>query len=111
MATITYKPGDKVHLVVSRADNVLVGYLADTSTVRRQLYGRMTDYNPAFTDIIDIGPALRDASESLLMTSTNFTGGGQVVFSIKVNDVEQAKVREDLPANTSKSWQFDLRRG
>lgn len=37
MATINYKPGDKVQLVVTRADNVLVGYVADSPDVRRQV--------------------------------------------------------------------------
>jgi hypothetical protein len=96
--------------MVSRADNVLVGYLCDSDVIRRQIYGRVTDYNPAFADTIDIGPSLRDASDSLVMTATNFTGGGQVVFTINVNGAEKARVSDDLVANSSKSWAFTLQR-
>ena len=109
MSTINYKKGDSVQLVVNRADNILTAYLAESSTNRRQVYGRDTDYAVQFKDTIDLAPSLRQSSESLLLTGTNFTGGGQIYFQILVNNTVQAQVNDDLPANTSKSWEFALK--
>lgn len=110
MATIKYKAGDNITMTVTRADNILLGYMAETTNVRRKIYERMTDSNPKFQDQIDLTPALRDGNEDMLMTGINFSGGGQIEFLIEVNGTDQLRVTENLPKNTSKSWHMSFKK-
>ncbi|WP_181197958.1 hypothetical protein [Enhygromyxa salina] len=87
-----------------RADNILLGYLAESTTVRRKIYERMTDFDPHMQDEIDISPALRSPKQDMLLTGINFTGGGQIEFLIEVNGTDAHRVSEKLGKNASKSW-------
>ena len=104
MNTVNYKPGDRVTMTVRRADNVLLGYLADSGVSRRKVYERMTDNNPSLRDEIDISPSLGTQAVDLLMSSINFTSGGKVEFLIEVDGRDAFRVEEDLPEYNSKSW-------
>jgi hypothetical protein len=104
MATVKYKAGDRVTMTVTRADNILLGHVAETATVRRKIYERMTDYDPKFHDEIDLMPSFRSANQDMLMTAINFTGGGQIEFLIEVNGKDEFRVSENLGQNKSKSW-------
>ena len=108
MTDIMYKSGDVIQLEVNQADNVLIGYLGETGTNRRKIYSRDTDYGIQFKDVIDISHSLRANSESLLLTGINFTSVGNICFKILVNDVEVACVSENLPENSSRSWEFSI---
>ncbi|KIG17057.1 hypothetical protein DB30_03654 [Enhygromyxa salina] len=99
-----YKQGDRVTMTVTRADNILLGHLAESNTVRRKIYERMTDYDLKFQDEIDLTPAFRSSSHDMLMTAINCSGGGQIEFLIEVNGKDQFRVSEKLGQNKSKSW-------
>lgn len=105
---INYATGDNIQLVVTHADNVLTGYLADSGTSRRQIYGRMTDFAITFNDTIDIGHSLNGANNVLILTGLNFTGGGQMTFSILVNGAPQQSVDVNLPIYTSQAWAYQF---
>ncbi len=110
MTVIKYDANDVVTLNVQHADNILLAYLSDSSTSRRSVYNRDTDYNPTLVDSIDLTPSLREAATPLLITGINFTGGGQMMFEIRINNrpVDGGSVEENLPENSSKSWLFSL---
>lgn len=104
MPVVKYKKGDRLTMRVVHADNLLLGYLVESTTIRRKVYERMTDYDPQFQDEVDITPGLRGAKQDMLLTGINFTGGGQIEFMIEVNGADKFRVAESLNQNSSKSW-------
>ncbi len=108
--TINYNAGDTVQIKVDNVDNCLQGYLEESGTLRRQVYGRMTDHGGAVGDTVDLTASLRDPVESLSMVGSNFGGSGQFTFAIVVNGEVQAHVDENLGRYTSHLWQFVLRK-
>lgn len=107
---IKYSAGSSITLNVTHADNVLVGYLEETTINRRQIYGRMTDGDPTFKDSIDISAGIRTATDVLVLTGTNFTGGGRIAFTIVVGTTVAATVSVNLDQYVSQTWAYQLQR-
>lgn len=106
---IQYSPKDSVQLVVTQADNLLVGYLNEDIVTRRQVYGRMTDYAISFKDTIDIGSQLRVNNQVLSLVAANFGGGGGFKFQILVNGTARATVSTDIGSGySSASWAYQF---
>ncbi|PRP94844.1 hypothetical protein [Enhygromyxa salina] len=110
MATVKYKAGDRVTMTVTRADNVLLGYLAESTNVRRKIYERMTDYDARFQDEIDLTPSFRSGNQDMLVTAINCSSAGHVEFLIEVNGKDQYRVSETLGQNKSKSWHVNFQK-
>ena len=107
---IPYPPNAKVTLTVTKADNLLIGYLAEKPNQHRQIYGRLTDNAVTFKDTIDIENSIVGVTETLTMTGVNFSGGGQISFTIEVNNTVKANVSLNLAQYSSQSWAFTFQR-
>jgi len=107
---IKYTAGTSITLNVTHVDNILVGYLEETTINRRQIYGRMTDNDPTLKDSIDISAGTRTANDVLVLTGTNLKGGGRIAFTIVVGTTVAATVSVNLDEYVSQTWAYLLQR-